>query len=59
MALYTGGNLEEKGVKINFRGFSEQDRRSVALSLLEGLAAAHEAGLVLKDVKTANILLVD
>ena len=41
------------------RRFNENELRSLAGQTLEGLAAAHEKGIIHRDVKPANILLTE
>jgi serine/threonine-protein kinase len=55
MALIDGGNL---GELLELNGpLRADDAVAILLQVCEGLAAAHDAGLVHRDVKPANVLL--
>jgi len=55
MEFVTGGHLERR---IRDKGsLSERDVLALALQVADGLRAAHDAGLIHRDVKPGNILL--
>jgi serine/threonine protein kinase/Flp pilus assembly protein TadD len=56
MALYGGGTLRERIA----RGPVEvEEAIGIALQIAQGLGRAHEAGIVHRDVKPANIMITD
>jgi serine/threonine protein kinase/cytochrome c-type biogenesis protein CcmH/NrfG len=55
MELLAGRTLAET---VRAKPFSEVEAMPVAMQLLEGLAAAHRAGIVHRDFKSANAILV-
>jgi tetratricopeptide (TPR) repeat protein len=55
MELLPGGTLYER---VNESPIDSQERLALALQIADGLAAAHQAGLVHGDLKSGNILLV-
>jgi len=56
MAYYQGETLEKK---IGHRQLKIDEAINIAIQVSEGLARAHEAGIVHRDIKPANIMITD
>ncbi|MGA9119770.1 MAG: serine/threonine-protein kinase [Bacteroidota bacterium] len=56
MAAYTGSTLDKK---IKTGPLELEEARAIAVQLAEGLQAAHEKGIVHRDIKSSNVMITE